>query len=44
VAVTVDKLMNVPYVQGYFFSKVKLLNGNVTMLKTKRRQVESNTV
>eukprot|EP00041_Stephanoeca_diplocostata_P022426 m.534889 g.534889 ORF g.534889 m.534889 type:complete len:254 (-) comp22059_c0_seq21:3367-4128(-) len=44
VRLTISKLLNVPYSHGYFFTKVKLKKGDVTVAKTQRTTVADNTV
>mmetsp|Transcript_32331 Transcript_32331/g.97443 ORF Transcript_32331/g.97443 Transcript_32331/m.97443 type:complete len:275 (-) Transcript_32331:26-850(-) len=44
VTLKIDRLLNVPYVQGHFFTKVKLAKGDATVHKTERQQVSANTV
>lgn len=44
VQLTISKLLNVPYSHGYFFTKVKLKKGDVTVAKTQRTTVADNTV
>eukprot|EP00038_Savillea_parva_P022558 m.37892 g.37892 ORF g.37892 m.37892 type:complete len:343 (+) comp5598_c0_seq1:518-1546(+) len=44
VNLTIDRLVNVPYVRGHFFTKVKVMKGDVTVLKTNRQEVEANKV